>query len=80
MSYDAPAPRGPQYAGMTPQQEETVKKEKIRLYARMIWSNRQLKDILLDAKPDLRRGVYDMLKPHLRFNPKPYFLLVGAAR
>lgn len=34
-----------------------------------------LKSILRDAKPHLRKAVYDQLKPHLKFKPPPYWVL-----
>lgn len=62
---------------MTPEEEEAVKKIKIKLYARMIWSNTQFRKILMDAAPDKRRAVYELIRPHLRFKAKPYFLLMN---
>lgn len=50
--------------------------EKMKLLASMVTGNKHFKRILQDANPALRKQVYDHIKPHLKFTPKPYFLLM----
>jgi hypothetical protein len=53
-----------------------VPKTSLREMCLLIRSNKQFRRIILDAKPLMRRAVYDQLAPLLSFKAKPYFLLI----
>ena len=74
---DKMSPARQERSQLTQEELEVVKRMKIALYARMIGTEAQFKKILLDANPASRRQVYDVIRPHLRFKVRPYFLLMG---
>lgn len=49
--------------------------DRIEMLASQIRDNKQLKRVLRRAKPELRLDVFRMIKPYLRFQPKPWGLL-----
>jgi hypothetical protein len=53
----------------------TDEQKEMRRLAAQIRDNKQLRHILKSAKPELRKLVYEEMKPHLSFTPKPYLLL-----
>lgn len=63
---------------LTPEQQKTCDEAvadcKLIILARQVRDNPQFRDILKQAAPNMRRAVYDRIKPYLRFKPKPYFL------
>lgn len=54
-------------------QLETEADELARLIT-LVSNDKQLHRILRDAVPQMRKVMYDLVKPHLRFTPKPYYL------
>lgn len=42
----------------------------------MIRNNRHLRELLMRAKPEFRKSLYDQWKPHLKFKPKPFFMVI----
>ena len=55
--------------------EDEKRLERIRILAGDVQNNQQLRRIIRNARPGLRRHVYNMIVPHLNFIPKPYSLL-----
>ena len=61
--------------------KDKVAQLQIRLLASNIRSGAHLRRIVLDAKPHLRRQVYDLIAPHVtRFKPPSYERLLGGPR
>ncbi len=64
---------------LTPAEQEKVDSIlpmlKVRMMARQITCNDHLEAILRDAEPGMRRGVYDLIKPHLTFKPKSFLCM-----
>jgi hypothetical protein len=48
---------------------------KVKMMARQITCNDHLEAILRDADVSMRRGVYNLLKPHLRFKAKSFLCM-----
>jgi hypothetical protein len=55
--------------------EQILPALKIKMLARQITGNDHLEAILRDAGPSMRRGVYDLIKPHLTFKPKSFLVM-----
>lgn len=56
--------------------EEITEKLKLRIYALRIHNNKQLRKVLMDADPAMRKQVYELLRPLLKFKPTPYIVLM----
>jgi hypothetical protein len=52
--------------------------EQIRSLAKQIRNSKHFKTILRDARPEMRRGVYDLLAPLLVFDVAPFDKLMKA--
>jgi hypothetical protein len=63
---DIPEPKG----------SENKELDYMKSLAGMVRDNAHFRQVLQDANPALRRQVYEHIKPHLKFKPKPYFLLM----
>ena len=48
---------------------------KVKMLARQITGNAHLEAILRDAGPSMRRGVYELIKPHLTFKPRSFLCM-----
>jgi len=56
------------------QQANDADLEQVRIQeaAKFIQNEKQLKRIILDARPDMRQLVYERLVPHLTFKPRVF--------
>ena len=62
----------------TPQEAEAaVAQAQLRLMARLVRNDAHFRQVLMDSDPCLREQVYNEIKPHLRFTPKPFWLLMA---
>jgi hypothetical protein len=52
--------------------------EQVKGLVKHIRNTKHFKAILKDARPEMRRGVYDLLKPLLEFNVAPFDKLMKA--
>jgi hypothetical protein len=52
--------------------------EQIRTLAKQIRNSKHFKTILRDARPEMRRGVYDIIAPLLGFDVAPFDKLMRA--
>lgn len=52
-----------------------IEEAKVKMLARLIQGQEHFESVMQSADPGMRRGVYDKLKPYLRFKPKPFCLL-----
>jgi hypothetical protein len=48
----------------------------LREMCMLVRNNKHFRQIIMDAKPNMRRAVYYQLAPLLLFKAKPYILLV----
>lgn len=55
--------------------EEHQQRARVEALAAQIVDNHQLRRLLRSTKPEMRREVFELIKPFLVFEPKPYLLL-----
>lgn len=60
---------------LTPAEQKTVEAIKLKMLARQITGNEHFEAILADAKPAMRRAVYEQIKPHVLFKPKAFITM-----
>ena len=59
-----------------PPTNEELEEVQIQEMAKLIKTEKQLKRIIMDARPDMRQLVYERIVPHLSFVPRVYRQLV----
>jgi len=55
--------------------EEILPLLKMKMLARQITGNEHFEAILADAKPAMRRQVYEQIVPHILFKPKAFIAM-----
>ena len=61
----------------SPVVDELAASRRVWELAEEIQNNKQLRKIVMDARSDMRRAVYELIAPHItKFKPLPYFMLV----
>ena len=55
---------------------EELQQVQIQEMAKLIKDDKQLKRIVMEARPEMRQVVYEQIAPHLNFTPKVFRMLI----